>query len=60
MVNLETLQDLIAADEIDTVVAAFPDLYGRLIGKRFAARFFQESVAVAGTHACRERMTCVR
>ncbi len=52
MIEIETLQDLIASDEIDTVIAAFPDLYGRLVGKRFAGKFFLDSVAEAGTHAC--------
>ena len=52
MIEIETLQDLIASDEIDTVIAAFPDLYGRLVGKRFVGKFFLDSVAEAGTHAC--------
>ena len=50
--NLESLHGLIDSDQIDTVIVAFPDLYGRLVGKRFAAKFFRESVAAAGTHAC--------
>ena len=41
-----------AADgSIDTVVVAFTDPYGRLMGKRFDAAFFCESVG-DGTHAC--------
>ncbi len=42
-----------AADDgsIDTVVLAFTDVYGRLLGKRFDARFFLESID-DGTHAC--------
>ena len=42
-----------AADDgsIDTVVVAFADHYGRLMGKRFDAGFFIESLA-DGTHAC--------
>lgn len=38
--------------EVDTVVAAFTDPYGRLVGKRFDAAFFCEEVLEAGTHAC--------
>jgi len=50
--SLETLADLIADGEIETVIVAFPDLYGRLMGKRFDAEFFLEEAARAGTHAC--------
>ena len=28
------------AGEIDTVLAVFPDIYGRLMGKRFDADYF--------------------
>ncbi|RMH81636.1 MAG: glutamine synthetase [Actinomyces sp.] len=42
----------VAAGGIDTVVVAFTDLYGRLLGKRFDARFFVDEVLDAGTHAC--------
>jgi glutamine synthetase len=34
------------------VVTGFTDHHGRLCGKRFAADFFIEQVAVEGTHAC--------
>lgn len=34
------------------MLAAFPDLYGRLLGKRFDAGFFLEHVAREGTHGC--------
>ncbi len=50
--SLETLADLIADGEVETVIVAFPDLYGRLMGKRFDAEFFLEEAARAGTHAC--------
>lgn len=36
---------------IDTVVVAFTDHYGRLLGKRFDAGFFCETID-DGTHAC--------
>ena len=32
------------AEQIDTVIAAFPDLYGRLVGKRFDASYFCDAV----------------
>ncbi|HEX5932047.1 MAG TPA: glutamine synthetase, partial [Methyloceanibacter sp.] len=37
--------------EIDTVVACFPDMQGRLIGKRFQAGFFLDA-AYEETHGC--------
>lgn len=48
----EELVAEVAAGAIDTVVVAFTDLYGRLLGKRFDARFFVDEVLDAGTHAC--------
>lgn len=50
--DLESLGGLVDSGDVDTVIVAFPDLYGRLVGKRFAATFFLESVATHGTHAC--------
>lgn len=38
--------------EIDTVLVVFPDLYGRLLGKRLDAGFFLDETAEGGTHAC--------
>ena len=49
-----TPSDLVAAIDdgaIDTVLVAFPDLQGRLVGKRFHAQFFIES-GYDETHAC--------
>ena len=38
--SVEELHALVASGEIDTVVLAFPDMQGRLQGKRFAARIY--------------------
>ncbi|MCB5170332.1 glutamine synthetase family protein [Streptomyces bambusae] len=46
------LRSLVAAGEIDTVVLAFPDMQGRLQGKRFAAPFFLDDVLAHGTEGC--------
>nr|WP_202501604.1 glutamine synthetase family protein [Streptomyces sp. SID5785] len=46
------MRALVAGGEIDTVVLAFPDLQGRLQGKRFAARFFLDEVLHHGTEGC--------
>lgn len=47
----------IKSGEIDTVIVAFPDVLGRLVGKRFAGKFFLKSVAAHGTHACNYLLT---
>ena len=50
--GVEELHALVAGGEIDTVVLAFPDMQGRLQGKRFAARFFLDEVLEHGTEGC--------
>lgn len=50
--GIEELRALVASGEIDTVVLAFPDMQGRLQGKRFAARFFLDEVVEHGTEGC--------
>ncbi|MET9563075.1 MULTISPECIES: glutamine synthetase family protein [Streptomyces] len=50
--TVEELHALVASGEIDTVVLAFPDMQGRLQGKRFAARFFLDEVLRHGTEGC--------
>ncbi|MEM9148739.1 MAG: glutamine synthetase family protein [Pseudomonadota bacterium] len=49
--DLNTLRKAVEEGEIDTVVAALPDMQGRLMGKRFQAEFFLDS-AHAETHGC--------
>lgn len=53
-----TLTALIEAGEVDTVVMAFPDLFGRLVGKRTTGRFFLEHVADHGTENCDYLIAC--
>jgi len=50
--TLATLESLVAQDEVDTVLTVVPDSFGRLMGKRLVARFFLESAARHGLHAC--------
>ncbi|MFF5453423.1 glutamine synthetase family protein [Streptomyces sp. NPDC012950] len=50
--GVEELRALVASGEIDTVVLAFPDMQGRLQGKRFAAQFFLDDVLGHGTEGC--------
>ncbi|WP_406370432.1 glutamine synthetase family protein [Streptomyces sp. NBC_00647] len=50
--SVEELRRLVEAGDIDTVVLAFPDMQGRLQGKRFAAAFFLDEVLEHGTEGC--------
>jgi glutamine synthetase len=52
MLTLEQLGEEIERGEIETVLAAFPDMYGRLLGKRITGHFFMDRVARGGMHAC--------
>jgi glutamine synthetase len=49
--TLAELKSDIAAGTIDTVLVAFPDMQGRMIGKRFQAEYFLET-AHDETHGC--------
>ncbi|HKS38906.1 MAG TPA: glutamine synthetase family protein [Verrucomicrobiae bacterium] len=55
--NLQTLKARIGKGEIDTVIVAFPDPFGRLVGKRFTGSYFLESAARHGTHGCNYLLT---
>jgi glutamine synthetase len=46
------LEQLIKRGEIDTVLAVFPDTFGRLMGKRVVGSYFLDHVATEGAHAC--------
>ncbi len=50
------LESMVASGEIDTVVAAFTDMQGRLIGKRATGRFFLDAVQEEW-HACNYLLT---
>src|SRR5882724_5273109 len=56
--TLDALTHLVEDGEVDTVVAAIPDMYGRLMGKRFTAHFFLEEVAAYGMEACDYLLGC--
>ncbi len=51
MLTIDDLRRRVDASEIDTVLLAFTDLYGRQLGKRLDARFFLEAEG-QGAHAC--------
>ena len=49
--TFDALKAAVTSGEIDTVLACFPDMQGRLLGKRFhAVNFVQTSFAE--THCC--------
>ncbi len=48
----DELESSILAGEIDTVIVAFTDMQGRLIGKRVSARLFSEEVGQHGAECC--------
>jgi len=52
MLGLERLRELVAQEQIETVIVGFTDHYGRLCGKRYDAEMFVAEVASHGTHAC--------
>jgi glutamine synthetase len=52
MLRLEELRAAVEAGTIDTVVCAFTDMQGRLIGKREQAQFFLEDTVDHGLEGC--------
>lgn len=51
------LPDWFTAENIDTVIFAFPDVFGRLMGKRMTVDHFVEDALESGMHACSYLMT---
>ena len=49
--TFDELEDACTEGDIDTVLVCFVDMQGRLVGKRFHARFFIDS-GCAETHGC--------
>jgi glutamine synthetase len=50
--SVDELTALVAKREIDTVIIAFTDMQGRLVGKRASARLFLEELAEHGAECC--------
>jgi glutamine synthetase len=50
--TLDALTRRVSAGEIDTVIVAFTDMQGRLVGKRLSARLFVEDAASHGAECC--------
>ena len=52
MLTMDALSELVGKGEIDTVIVAFTDMQGRLVGKRASARLFVEEIAAHGAECC--------
>ncbi|MEE4543956.1 glutamine synthetase family protein [Streptomyces sp. V4-01] len=50
--TFDELHQLVAGGQLATVLLGLPDMQGRLVGKRFDARYFLEHVAAEGTEVC--------
>lgn len=55
--NLQTLKNHVRTGAVDTVIVALADPFGRLVGKRFCADIFLDSIARHGTHGCNYLLT---
>lgn len=55
--NVSTLKSQIRSGQIDTVLVALPDPFGRLVGKRFRGDVFLDTVLKHGTHGCSYLLT---
>ena len=45
MLDLENLKSLVKKGDIDTIITVFPDMYGRLVGKRVMGDYFLEKIS---------------
>ena len=50
--SLDALKSMIADGSVHTVLVAFPDNQGRLVGKRVMGQYFLETVANGSVEAC--------
>ncbi|HAV62022.1 MAG TPA: glutamine synthetase [Verrucomicrobiales bacterium] len=55
--KLTELKSQVKTGAIDTIIVAFPDPFGRLVGKRFTASHFLNSTLKEGTHGCNYLLT---
>jgi glutamine synthetase len=58
MLSVDELKKLVDSGEIETVLAVFPDLYGRLVGKRIIGHFFCDEILAHDMHACDYLLAC--
>src|SRR6185437_12805870 len=53
----DRLKALVRQGQVDTVLAVFPDMAGRLMGKRLTGRFFVQEALPRGLRACAYLLT---
>ena len=58
MLDLKSLQREVADGQIETVITALPDLYGRLVGKRILGGYFLDAIASQGMQVCDYLLAC--
>ncbi len=58
MMTRETLESSVRKNEIETVLTVFPDMYGRLVGKRVNGAYFMDEVMDHGMHCCDYLLAC--
>jgi glutamine synthetase len=57
LLSAAELKSLVRRGGIDTVLTVFPDMAGRLMGKRVTGRFFVDEILGGGMHACAYLLT---
>src|SRR5437870_5243571 len=55
--KLETLRAKARTGELDTNLVVFPDIFGRMLGKRVTSSYFLNQAAESGTHGCNYLLT---
>ncbi len=58
MLEIATLKQEVENGNIDTILTVFPDMYGRLVGKRITGHFFLDHISGHGMHACDYLLAC--
>ncbi len=58
MLDVAALKQMVDSEQIETILAVFPDMYGRLLGKRITGHFFVSNVLEHAIHACNYLLAC--
>lgn len=58
LLQVDELKQKVSNEEIETVLTVFPDIYGRLMGKRVTGHFFLEDVVDHAVHASDYLLAC--
>lgn len=58
MLSKTQLEKMIAEEAIETVLTVFPDMFGRLVGKRITGDYFLNDVLGKAVHACDYLLGC--